>query len=158
LSINKQLDNFRKSLKKEVFKTEIEDLRKLRFALMKSPDKLTTEEYLTIHKAFSLSRELEEFYNLRVELKALFDMKIQRKKAAELLEKWIEKAKLVSNKYLNEFLKTLKNWKDKILNFFNLRISNGIVEGKNNKIKVIKRRAYGYLNFENFRLRIINEC
>lgn len=158
MSINKQLDNFRKTLKKEVFKDPTIDLRKLRFALMKSPEKLTNEEYLVLQKAFELSRELEEFYLLRVELKALFDLLINRKEAERKLNKWIEKAKKVGNQYLDNFLNTLSNWKDKILNFFNLRHNNGKVEGKNNKIKMIKRRGFGYLSFNNFRLRILTEC
>ncbi|WP_082193931.1 MULTISPECIES: transposase [Bacillaceae] len=32
--------------------------------------------------------------------------------------------------------------------------SNGKAEGTNNKIKLIKRRAYGYRNMERFKLRI----
>ncbi|OQY26978.1 MAG: hypothetical protein B6244_11930, partial [Candidatus Cloacimonetes bacterium 4572_55] len=42
-----------------------------------------------------------------------------------------------------------------VLNYFNERISNGMVEGINNKIKRIKRMAFGFRNFNNFRLRII---
>ena len=36
--------------------------------------------------------------------------------------------------------------------------SNGITEGFNNKIKVLKRNAYGYRNFDNFRKRIMLNC
>jgi hypothetical protein len=42
-----------------------------------------------------------------------------------------------------------------IINRFKTLFSNGPVEGTNNKIKVIKRTAYGFRNFENFRLRIL---
>jgi len=41
---------------------------------------------------------------------------------------------------------TLKNWGDKITNYFIARESSGFVEGLNNKIKVIKRRGYGIYN------------
>jgi transposase len=36
--------------------------------------------------------------------------------------------------------------------------SSGFVEGLNNKLKLIKRRAFGYRNFEHFRLRVLWEC
>ena len=52
--------------------------------------------------------------------------------------------------------KTIKNWLPYIVNsFIDKRFSNGFTEGLNNKIKVIKRIAYGYRNFEFFRLRLM---
>ena len=41
------------------------------------------------------------------------------------------------------------------VNYFDCRIANGFVEGKNNRIKTIKRMAYGYRNMDNFRMRIL---
>ena len=35
------------------------------------------------------------------------------------------------------------------------RINNGFVEGKNNRIKTIRRTAYGYRNMDNFRIRVL---
>ncbi len=55
----------------------------------------------------------------------------------------------------NELLHTLANWRGEILNYFDYRITNGFIEGKNNRIKTIKRMAYGYRNMNNFRLRIL---
>ncbi len=49
----------------------------------------------------------------------------------------------------------LTEWREEILNYFDCRITNGFVEGKNNRIKTIKRMAYGYRNMANFRLRIL---
>ena len=54
-----------------------------------------------------------------------------------------------------ELLHTLGNWREEILNYFDYRITNGFVEGKNNRIKTIKRMAYGYRNMDNFRMRIL---
>lgn len=59
---------------------------------------------------------------------------------------------------LEEFKATLTmlaNWGNYILNAFDCPYSNGFTEGCNNKIKVIKRNAYGYRNFKNFRNRIL---
>ena len=44
------------------------------------------------------------------------------------------------------------------LNYFQDRLSSGVVEGLHNKLKVIKRLAYGYRNFDHFRLRVLVEC
>ena len=48
-----------------------------------------------------------------------------------------------------------RNWRGEILNYFDHRVTNGFVEGKNNRIKVIKRMAYGYRNIDNLRMRIL---
>jgi transposase len=49
----------------------------------------------------------------------------------------------------------LKRWRQEILNYFDYPYTNGFLEGKNNRIKVIKRVAYGYRNAQNFRQRIL---
>ena len=51
---------------------------------------------------------------------------------------------------------TLMNWGKSILNTFDYPYTNGFTEGCNNKIKVLKRNAYGYRNFEKFRKRILH--
>lgn len=56
------------------------------------------------------------------------------------------------------FVTTLRNWRDYILNYFHERWSNGFAEGMNNKIKLLKRRGFGYTNFDHFRLRVLVEC
>ncbi|WDN89809.1 hypothetical protein BuS5_02777 [Desulfosarcina sp. BuS5] len=58
---------------------------------------------------------------------------------------------------LPKFVGTLKNWWDEILNYFIERVSNGYVEGQNNAIRNIIRRAFGYRNFNNFRLQVFAE-
>ncbi len=52
--------------------------------------------------------------------------------------------------------KHLNRWQEGILRFFDLRISNGVSEGINNKIKVIKRRSYGFHDMDYFFLKILN--
>lgn len=49
----------------------------------------------------------------------------------------------------------LRLWREEILNCFDYPYTNGFLEGKNNRIKVIKRTAYGYRNPQNFRQRIM---
>lgn len=54
--------------------------------------------------------------------------------------------------------KTLLKWRKEILTYFVNRITNGRTEGFNNKAKLVKRRAYGYKSFRNYRLRLLNAC
>lgn len=54
--------------------------------------------------------------------------------------------------------KTLMRWKEQILNYFLTGLTNARTEGFNNKAKVVKRRAYGYRSFKNYRLRVLDAC
>ena len=69
---------------------------------------------------------------------------------------WIDLCKESKIGEFKEASKTIKNWLPYIINsFIDKRYTNGYTEGTNNKIKVIKRNAFGYKNFEFFRKRIL---
>jgi len=157
-NLNKALDNFRKQLKRTLFKDTNIEQGKLRFALLKPSERLTIEECQILNASFQISMDLKIFYTLKEDLRTIFEQKISRTEALQKITKWKDQAQIFNNKCLNIFVKTLTNWWDGALNFFIERISNGVVEGKNNKIKMIKRRGFGFLNFFNFRARILNEC
>jgi len=52
-------------------------------------------------------------------------------------------------------LKALKKYMKYIENMFESNITNGVIEGLNNKIKSIKRTAFGYSKFTNFKKRVL---
>ena len=59
---------------------------------------------------------------------------------------------------LKRVQRTFRKHAAEIIASFKCQLSNGPVEGINNKIKVIKRVAYGYRNFDHFRGRILLSC
>ena len=64
---------------------------------------------------------------------------------------WQKRAK----QYFPDCVKTITNWLDEIIAYFDHRTTSGIVEGINNKLKLIKRSAYGFRNFENYKNRCL---
>jgi len=52
-------------------------------------------------------------------------------------------------------VKTITNWLDEIIAYFDNRTTSAVVEGINNKLKLIKRSAYGFRNFENYKNRCL---
>lgn len=56
---------------------------------------------------------------------------------------------------LKDVAKTYFNWSYEIKNSFEVPYSNGVIEGFNNKIKTLKRNAFGFRNFNRFRTRIL---
>ena len=77
-----------------------------------------------------------------------------RAEAAKRLHLFIIATQASKLSEFNACLTMLGNWSKYILNAFECPYTNGYTEGTNNAIKVIKRNAFGYRNFENFRKRI----
>ena len=48
-------------------------------------------------------------------------------------------------------------WQEEIFAYFTHRVTQGVVEGKNNRAKAIERQAYGYRNFLNLRRRLLSQ-
>lgn len=110
---------------------------------------------IVLRELLEISDELKRGY----ELKELFLDNINHatyEEATSALSIWIE---LYKESKIEEFIsaaKTIENWLEHIVNsFIDKKYSNGFTEGTNNKIKVIKRNAFGYRNFDILRKRIL---
>ena len=80
--------------------------------------------------------------------------------AAAGLDAWLAAVERDGPKELRQALTAFQTWREEILAFFQFlptRLSNGFVEGKNNRTKALMRQAYGYRNRRNLRLRILTE-
>ena len=76
------------------------------------------------------------------------------KRFEEIVKKYLASKEKISKKMIIA-LKTLKKYMKFIKNMFESNITNGLIEGLNNKIKSIKRTAFGYSNFSNFKKRVL---
>ena len=153
--INQALDRTRKQLRQE-FPDE-KGWKHLRWALLKQPAKLSVEEAARVKQALELSPELRQVHRLRQELKELFDEELSQEEASAQLARWEAEAVQSGSKELAKFLKTLRKWRDKVLNYFPERLTNGVVEGLNNAIRGIIRRSFGFGNFANLKRRVLVE-
>ena len=72
------------------------------------------------------------------------------------MKEWIENAENCGIAQFEKCAQTMRNWYSGIINSFSSPITNGFTEGCNNKIKILKRNAYGYKNFKRFRNRILH--
>jgi transposase len=59
---------------------------------------------------------------------------------------------------LKSLAKTLKSWRDEILNYFKYRVTNGLTEAINARANALKVRACGFRSFKNYRLRLLSTC
>ncbi len=130
------------------------DLFRSRYTLLKGVERLADWEKERLNQLFYRYSELGRAWVLKENFRAWY----KETDRSRVEERLASLEKTISDDSLPEFkelLHTLGNWRQEILNYFDYPITNGFVEGKNNRIKTIKRMAYGYRNMDNFRLRIL---
>jgi transposase len=153
--LNERLTQMRRSIQRRADEATRQALKGSRWLLVKNRDQLTLEEGARLLAVFEASPELRTLYLLKEEFRLICEKAHDRQQAERFLRAWVWKAEHTGDRFLRKFVKTLRNWWNEILNYFNDRVTNGFVEGINRAIRVIINRAYGYRNFENFRLQIL---
>ena len=145
----------RRTIQKQADEQTAEQLKGCRWLLVKNRENLTTEELSKLDTMLAASPALNECYELKEDFRAWFNASHDRATAATELDVWLARVEASKLKALQSFTKTIGNWRERILNYFDGRHSNGFAEGVNLKIKLINRRAFGYRNFESFRLHVL---
>ena len=108
-----------------------------------------------LKKLLSINERLNTAYVLKEELRHLWDC--SNREAAELyFTNWFLKCQSSTVSLIRDFARRIAKYRTGILNYFDHPITTGPVEGFNNKIKVLKRQAYGFRDIEYFKLRIFN--
>ena len=159
---------FMKTVQKSSDSKSKKDYRKLKKywkLILKKEEELKATEY-HYHRLFkgmvtergivnyllSLDEGLRHHYNVYQTI--VFTVNYRKPK---LFQSFIHEKQRGLSAKMDQALKTFRQSEEAIVNALKYSYSNGLVEGINNKIKVIKRTAYGYRNFSNFRNRIFIE-
>lgn len=127
----------------------------LRKLLLKNGTKLELFQRKAIYRWLEQYPELKEVYMAKEALHRLYRCRGYKRARSSLINlmDWLAGSQVEELKRLR---RTLMNWKTEILNYFKKRITNAKTEGFNNVCKSIIKRAYGFRNFENYRLRVLN--
>ena len=125
--------------------------------------KLLLSRYINLNKEqreelnyilINYSEELRRVYNEKEELLNIIHSN-NKYESIDKLNKWIKSNLDSQYKVLRDCASTYSNWTKEIRNSLLVPYSNGVMEGYNNKIKVLKRIAFGFRNFDNFKTRIL---
>ena len=144
----------RKEIQKQFSKKHRIYFKKSRHLLLRHQDKLTDEELRRVLIMLDISPTLSTAYFLKELLYSILD-ESDPYKQKKLFADWIEEAAESEIPSFVKCAKTYYNWFVPITNSFFCPYTNGFTEGCNNKIKVLKRNAYGLQNFKRFRNRIL---
>lgn len=116
---------------------------------------MTAEEDEKLLAMLAASPDLCACYTLKEDFQALFNQSLDETEAEKQLQSWIARVEVSPDKALKQFVGTLRNWWQQILNYFTGRFNNGFAEGVNLKIKTLNRRGFGYRNSQSFRLHVL---
>lgn len=141
--VNEELNKVRKQVKMAV--------QGSKFLLLKNGVDLIESERVKLEVILRHSKRLKLAYELKEEFREIFENCQTVEEGREQFIKWLQKARSI----YCDVITTIRNHLDGICNYFLSRTTSGVMEGINNRIKLIKRQAYGFVNFDNFRARLL---
>lgn len=147
----------REETSKAATETDKKVIKGSRCILLKNQENLKDSQKIRLEELLAVNKNLATVHILRNELKAIWQHK-DRQQMAEAFDEWCSKTSEADISALSKFVETLERHKDGILNHADYPIHTGKLEGINNKIKVIKRQAYGFRDLEYFKLKIKQAC
>lgn len=124
-----------------------------RYLLLKNAVNLTDKQRSKLKDVLAINTTLSAVYILKDHLRNIF-RDGNRKRTEHALGVWCSMAEEIDHSGVRRFIGRLRFFKYGILNHCDYPISTGKIEGVNNKIKVIKRKAYGYHNTHYFTLKV----
>ncbi|WP_245555352.1 transposase [Baaleninema simplex] len=98
------------------------------------------------------SKCLQKACQFKENFREIYESTQEREKGKEKPKKWLHEAQSI----YGDAVKTIRNHLNTICNYFLSRTTNGVMEGINDRLKLIKRQAYGFMNFENMRKRFLS--
>jgi transposase len=154
---NDKLSDLRRQLYREATEAMHKQVLKgTRWLLLKNPENLDEEkdEKRRLKEALALNQPLATAYYLKDDLRRFWNQPGKRF-AATFLDGWIRRAEASGIRILQQIAKSLAAHRSGLLAYYDVMISSGPMEGTNNKIKTMKRQAYGFRDHEFFKLKIL---
>ena len=159
--MNDKLDNIRRTqynMEKDINKRKV--LKGTRYLLLGNGADIYDSKYKTrLENALAMNEPISKAYYLKEQLREIW-AQARKEDAEKVLADWVEQAKESKIPQLQKMAMTMLAYKRGILAWYDCHISTGKVEGINNKIKVMKRNAYGFRDEQYFKLRLyaLHDC
>lgn len=141
---------------------EVKHKRSMLKILRMREDKLSSKQIRQRDQYFKQQPAIEVIYQFKQRLHKLLLYKARTKQQCKgLIKQLLNRIKQLKQSGLEQLItlaNSLYNWQEEIARMWRFTKSNGITEGFHRKMKLIQRRAYGFRNFENYRMRVRVLC
>ncbi len=155
--LNEAVEEVRRSEMRRLTQKEKVPFKRSRWLLLKNPWNLNADQKERLSTLVRWNTPIVRAYYLKEAFQLFWDYR-QPARAKALLEKWMSSAMHSRLEPFKKFVRMLRSHLDGILPWTNLRLSNGAVEGMNNKIKSISHRSFGFRSAKNFIAAIYHCC
>jgi len=154
--LSQAIDRVRRDEQNRMLKEEGRRLIKgSRWLWLKSRGKLKRKQRETLDQIMATNRPLQKAYLLKEDF-AEFYACDTREEAEAFLDGWTRRCRQSRLLPFEQLARRLVRWKDGILAYFEHPITNAVSEGINNKAKVLKRRSYGFHDFQYYILKLMD--
>lgn len=151
--LNTAIDEVRRDQQAKCNAVGLQAIKGMRFLLLKNYEKLDFKKQSSLECLLEVNKPIALAHAMKEQIR-LFWTKPTIKEGAGFLAWWIVDAVESGVRELERTGKTLlRHWQG-LVNYFKHPITNGKTEGINNKIKTMKRQAYGFRDIEYFKLRL----
>lgn len=114
-----------------------------RYLLFKSPDKWTNSQRRRAEILFKQFDDIKQLYYLTLQLGQIYSQNYDKNVARTKLALWFNKVEEWNYPQFNTVIETFKNHNDRILNFFENRLTNAAAESYNAKLKSFRSTFRG---------------
>lgn len=136
--------------------------RGLRSILKKHAWNLQPDQAVRLREYFQTQPVIQSLYDFKTWLCRLLLIKTRtQRQCRRLIPRLLEATRRLQESkfgFLVTLGNTLEDWREEIARMWRYTRNNGITEGFHTKMEMIQRRAYGFRNFENYRLRVRSLC
>jgi transposase len=155
--LQEAVDEVRRSEMRRLIGQETVTFKSTRWLLLKNPWNLTGEQKERLSTLVRWNTPIVRAYYLKESCQLFWEYR-QPKRAQDYLRKWMSSAMRSRLEPFKKFVRMLRSHLDGILPWTKLRLSNGAVEGMNNKIKSISHRSFGFRSAQYFIAAIYHCC
>lgn len=148
---NQAVDDTRRDLYRDLEAADRTVIKGSRFLLLRGGERLDTEPKKRLGDLMAANEPLYTAYLLKEELRMFWAMG-DEETATAVMDNWLAEVRASGLKHFMRLAQTIEDHRQGLLAYFRHPISTGPLEGLNNKIKVLKRQAYGFRDMAYFKL------
>jgi transposase len=143
--INEAVDKTRRAEQKD---NDI--LKHTRYSWLKNPNNLTNNQSKVLETLSKMNLKTGKAYRIKLALQEIYNSAVDKNDALVKLNSWLSWASRCRIEHIKDAAKTVKAHLEGILNYFDTRLTNGILEGINGLVQAARARARGFRNTDNF--------
>ena len=155
--LNNCIDQLRRAMVNQASKEQKKVLKNKRWVLLKNQQNHNEKDKQSLEQLKEFNKPLYEAYLLKEQFNLFYHCE-NASQGQKFIHMWFKQIPENIREFFQPFYKMVKRYVYGILSFFKYRYTNSIAEGINNKIKVLKRMAYGYRDKKYFMLKILRKC